>query len=42
VSITESASVSDTERNPAMFYFYTYSWSYRIYRPVVYYTWSCF
>ena len=43
VFITESASVSDTKRKPPMFFYsYSYTWSYRVYRPVVYYTWSCF
>ena len=43
MSITEIASVSDTKRKPPMFFYsYSYTWSYRVYRPVVFYTWSCF
>lgn len=43
MSITESASVSDTRRKPPMFFAsYSYTWSYRVSRPVVFYAWSCF
>ena len=43
MSITESASVSDTKGTPPMFFYsYSYVWTYRVYRPAVYCTWTCF
>ena len=43
--ITESALVSDPKGTPPMFFYtysYRYTWTYRVYRPAVVYTWSCY